>query len=300
MNIQNTLSRTFTQPLFHFSSQRQSRPIDLTRVPFAHRFICFFPVAISLCAVLFCTTTGLCQSNPQRDASALSFLSQALTAAGGSAAIAGVTDFTANGSITYSWGDPVQGTTTIKSRGLTQFRLDSEVPDGTWSFIVNNGAGVLNLPNGTSSAVPYQGTLNADSLTLPIILISAAVGDTSVTVIDGGLVPLGNGQARQITIQQNLSASIDPNGQLSTTTKRDYFFDPVSSLLLQVQDTVYPNNDVVNGGVPRIIGFSGYQMSNGIYVPFSISVSLDGQTLWSIQLTSINFNSGLSDSDFQF
>jgi len=255
---------------------------------------------VAFCTLLLLGTYALGQGTPQRDPSALSFLSQALTAAGGSSAIAGITDFTAIGSITYSWGDPVQGTTTIKSKGLTQFRIDSQVPDGTWSFAANNGAGVLNLPNGAGSAIPYQGTLNAGSLTLPIILVSAAVADTSVTVIDDGLVPLGSGQARQITIQQNLPVSTDPNGQLSKTTKRDFFFDPSTAVLLQVRDTVYPDNDVVNGGVPRIIGMGSYQVSNGITVPFSISVSLDGQTLWSIQLTSINFNTGLSDSDFQF
>ncbi len=242
----------------------------------------------------------LSATTPQRDASALSFLSQALDAAGGSTTIAGITDFTATGSITYSWGDPVPGTTVVKSRGLTQFRIDSQVPDGTWSFIVRNGTGILKLPNGAGNPVPYQGSLIAGSLTLPILQISAALNDASVTVIDDGVVPLGTGQARQISIQQNLSTDIDPNGHLSKTTKRDYFFDPSTLFLLQVHDTVYPNKDVVNGGVQRIIGMGNYQTSNGIAVPFSISVSQDGQTLWSVQLTSINFNTGLSDSDFQF
>jgi len=297
MSLQRHLTNSFELASFEPTSHSQSRPLGLNSN--AVKRIWSSAALCSLLALLLFASSALCQETPQRDASALSLLSQALTAAGGSA-IANVTDFTANGSITYSWGDPVQGTATIKSRGLTQFRLDSQVPDGTWSFIVSNGAGVLNLPNGTSSSVPYQGTLNAGSLTMPIILISAAVGDTSVTVIDDGLVPLGSGQARQITVQQNLSTTSDPNGLLSKTTKRDYFFDPSSFLLLQVQDTVYPFNDAVNGGVQRIIGMSNYQASNGVTVPFSISVSLDGQTLWSIQLTSINFNTGLSDSDFQF
>jgi len=294
MSLQRLLTNSFELASFESTSHSQSRPPGPNSN--SVKRIWSSP---ALCLLLF-ASSALCQGTPQRDASALSFLSQALTAAGGGAAIAGVTDFTANGSITYSWGDPVQGTTTIKSRGLTQFRLDSQVPDGTWSFVVNNGAGVLNLPNGTSSSVPYQGTLNAGSLTMPIILVSAAVGDNSVSVFDDGLVSLGSGQARQITVQQNLSTSSDPNGQLSKTTKRDYFFDPASFLLLQVQDTVYPLNDAVNGGVQRIVGMSNYQSSNGVTIPFSISVSLDGQTLWSIQLTSITFNTGLSDSDFQF
>jgi hypothetical protein len=261
-----------------------------------------FFAAVGCCAMLLSASIALeAQGTPQRDTQALNFLTQVLTAAGGSTAISAITDFTATGSVTYSWTNTsVQGNATIKSRGLTQFRLDSQVPDGTWSMVINNGVGVLNLPDGTGSTIAYHNTLNAGSLTLPITLVSAAVQDTSFTVIDDGVVPLGNGQAHQITIQQNLPSTTDPAGQFSKDAKRDYFFDPSSFQLLQVQDTVHPSNDAVNGGVQRIIGLSDYRSSNGILVPFSISQSVDGQTTWSIGLTSITFNTGLTDSDFQF
>jgi hypothetical protein len=210
-------------------------------------------------------------------------------------------DFTATGSITYSWANTsVQGNATIKSRGATQFRIDSQVPGGTWSMIVSNGTGVLNLPDGTGSTIAYQNTLNVGNLTLPIIPIYTATQDTTVTIIDDGVVPLGSGQAHQITIQQNLPATTDPTGRFSTDTKRDYFFDPSSFQLLQVQDTVPSNNAAVSGGIQHVIGFSNYQVSNGILVPFSISESVNGQTTWSLGLASIAFNTGLTDSDFQF
>jgi outer membrane lipoprotein-sorting protein len=254
----------------------------------------------ALCLCVTPTLTGQ-QSKPQRDSSALSFLSQALGVSGGSAAIAGIADFTASGSITYSWGsESVQGSATIKGRGAEQFRIDSQVPDGTSSMIVSNGAGVLNLPDGTGNAIGYQNALNVGNLTLPIIAIYTATVDTSVSTIDDGVVPLGSGQAHQITIQQNLPSTIDPTGQLSTNTKRDYFFDPSSLQLLQVHDTVASNNAAVNNGLQHIIGFSNYQMSNGILVPLSVSESVNGQTTWSVALTSVTFNTGLADSDFQF
>jgi len=259
------------------------------------------PFLAAVCCCLFSSSVFAAQGTPQRDATALSFLKQVLTAAGGSSVVGGITDFTASGSITYSWaGASVQGNATIKSRGAGQFRIDSQMPGGTWSMIVSNGAGVLNLPDGTGSAIAYLNTLNVGNLTLPIIRIYAATQDTSATVIDDGIVPLGSGQAHQITIQQNLSSTVDPTGQFSRDTKRDYFFDPSSFLILQVQDTDPSNNAAVNWGFQHVVGFSNYQLSNGISVPLSISESVNGQSTWSLGLTSVTFNSGLIDSDFQF
>ena len=56
----------------------------------------------------------------------------------------------------------------------------------------------------------------------------------------------------------------------------------------------------VSGSIQHIIGFSNYQVSNGILFPLSIAESVDGQSTWSLALTSVTFNTGLSDSDFQF
>lgn len=266
------------------------------------RLVCWLFGAACCCAIFFPASMVVeAQSTPRRDAQALSFLTQAIAGAGGSSVISAITDFTATGSITYSWDNSsVQGDATIKSRGLTQFRLDSQVPDGTWSMIVSNGAGVLKLPDGTSNAIAYHNVLNAGSLTLPIIPIAAALQDTTITVIDDGVVPLGNGQAHQITIQQNLPSATGSTNQFSIDTKRDYFFDPSSFVLLQVQDTVHPDGDAMNGGVQHIIGFSNYQIYGGVLAPLSIADSVGGQSIWSIQMTGITFNTGLSDSDFQF
>lgn len=251
--------------------------------------------------VLLASTILCAQNGPQRDPQALALLSQVLSNSGGSSAIAAITDFTETGTITYSWANTaVPGTTTIKSRGMSQFRIDSQVPGGVWSAVVSNGAGVLNLPDGTSAAVAYQNTLNSGNLTLPIVAVYAAVQDTTVTVIDDGLVALGNGQAHQITVQQNLSSTADPSGQLSKDTKRDYFFDPSSLQLLQIQDIIPRNGLIGSGGVQHILSFSNYQVFNGISAPLGVTESADGQSTWSMSLSSVVFNTGLSDSDFQF
>ncbi len=248
--------------------------------------------------VLVCVVSATAQ-NPQRDPSAIAFLTQAVSASGGSNAISAVQDFTAQGTITHFWDDnPEQGQLTVKSRGLTQFRIDSIVPEGTWSSIVNNSAGEMVLPDGTVNPVAYHNTLNAGSMTWPLANVNAALLDQTTSIVDMGLVQVGSGQARQITIQQNLQS--DPTGLLSKLTRKDYFFDPSSFALLRVRFLVLPDHDIVNGGAKCVLDFGGYQIVNGLLVPFSIRISLNRQQVWTIQISSIAFNTGLSDTDFQF
>ena len=258
-------------------------------------------VCACLLLLLISVASTAQQATPRRDATALTFVSRVLTVAGGGTVVGAIADFSASGSIAYSWGAAsVYGSATIKSRGAGQFRIDSQVPGGTLSMVVSNGTGALSLPDGMRSTIAHQDTLNVGNLTLPIICIYAAIQDTTVTIIDDGVVPLGSGQARKITIQQNFPEKIDPTHSLSADTKKDYFFDPSSFRLLQVRDTVPSRNYAVSGSIQHIIGFSNYQISNGILFPLSIAESVDGQSTWSLALTSVTFNTGLSDSDFQF
>jgi len=47
------------------------------------------------------------------------------------------------------------------------------------------------------------------------------------------------------------------------------------------------------------ISFSDHRLASGLLVPFAISEKIAGQQTWTIQLSQITFNAGLSDPDFQ-
>jgi hypothetical protein len=250
------------------------------------------------CAVFAILCCGLSASGQQRDASAISFLNHAVTAAGGSSAIGSIHDFSEQGLITHNWDGPEQGELTVKSRGSSQFRVDSVLPEGRWSYIVNNGTGEFAFPNGAVISLSAHNTFNAGSLTLPICNINAALLDTTASIIDMSTVQFGSGVARQIRIQRTLSS--DPKGTLSKLTTRDYLFEPSSSSLLEIQDYVHPSNDAVNGALMHILDFGNYQNVNGVLVPFLVVETLNGQQTWALQVSSVTFNTGLSDTDFQF
>ncbi len=66
----------------------------------------------------------------QRDRQAISIINQTLAAGGGAALLSTIQDFTGTGSITYYWDPQVNGSMTVKGRGLGQFRIDATLPNG--------------------------------------------------------------------------------------------------------------------------------------------------------------------------
>lgn len=239
------------------------------------------------------------QPTPQRDPSAITFLSRAVSSVGGGAALASIEDFSASGTITHFWNNSSeQGQLTVKSRGPDQFRLDSQVASGTWSLIANHCTGEIIVPDGRKTRLPCHNLMTMGSLTWPILKINTALQDSTMTIMDMGLAAAGSAQTRQIRVLQSIQT--DPTGLSSKLTTADYFFDPTTFALVQVQDVEHPDNAANNNPVTRTIAFGNYQTMNGMLVPFSVSEKIAGQQIWQIQLSSIAFNAGLSDSDFEF
>jgi outer membrane lipoprotein-sorting protein len=239
------------------------------------------------------------QQRSQRDISAITFLSQVVSAAGGEAKLSSIGDFTASGTITHFWGTrPELGQLTIKSRGPMQFRLDSNLSNGNWSWIGNNGTGKVVLPGYPSVPIYAHNCINSGSLTFPILKVVAALRDQTTSVIDMGTVQFENREVRQIRIQPHLS--FDPQGVFSKIMRTDLFFDPATFTLIALQDVRHPDKDAVNNPMVHTVNFANYQNVDGLMVPLAVSELVDGQKTWTIQLSSIEFNVGLTDADFKF
>lgn len=267
--------------------------------PRSRRFLMGLRIPITMFTFFLCTMPATGQQSPRRDASAISFLTQVISAAGGTARIEEIQDYSASGVITHFWNDkPQQGQVTLKALGLLQFRIDSNVSNGSWSFIVHNGNGNLIEPDGTRHSIAYHNCINSGSLTWPILKINAALLDQSMMIIDLGRVQFQNVKARRIRIQQNFPS--DPTGLFAKLSQTDYFFDPAQFVVVQTQDYRHPDDDAVNGSLVHTVDFASYRTIDGVLVPFSISELIGGQRTWQIQLNTLSFNSGLSDSDFQF
>jgi hypothetical protein len=264
--------------------------------------------AVALLAVLSLLPVSLLaqqgtqtSTTPQRDQQALSVLTQCLTAAGGAQAITAIQDYKATGTVTYFWaGQETTGTTTLQGRGVDQFRIDSALSSGNYSYIVSKGSGELKDIRGNTAHIPYHNAVTASNLSFPFAELAARLQDTSYNITYVGLVTKNGQQVHQIRTSKVLATTNATQEQtIVRLTTRDFFIDPQSFQVLGTQDMTHPNNNATQNFTHEIL-FSDYSVVNGVLVPLAITERIGGQQTWTIQLSQITFNVGLTDSDFAF
>ena len=239
------------------------------------------------------------QQPPQPDPQAVAILTQCLNAAGGAQAFAAVRDFSASGTITYYWaGKEVQGNVKVRGRGTGQFRLDATLPEGVRSWVVSDGAGSLKEASGNIGRIPYHNAVDFGSLTFPLSHILAALNDPSMSISYLGVVTKSGREFHQIRVRQTFSEGADPGGILTKLNTKDFFIDAASFQVSRTLDMIHPEKDSTQDH-PHEMEFSDYRPVNGLFVPFSITEKIGGQRTWTIQLSAISFNPGLTDADFK-
>lgn len=231
--------------------------------------------------------------NPQ----ALALLTQSLNAAGGSSATSGIQDFTGAGTITYNWANAqVQAPVTVKSMGITTFRVDSSLNSGTQTWAVDGMAGVLISPDGSRRNSAFYNLTIAGSLTIPALRIVSILQSPSTGVSYVGQVTINGSAAYQIhcVLATNSSTSTSSLPAFGTF---DLYLDATSLLVVSIQETAYSeSNSQVS--LTHELDFSNYQTVEGAVVPFGIVEKIGGQQTWSISLNSLSFNSGLTEAVF--
>lgn len=260
----------------------------------------FFALSILLSAG---TLKGQQTSSPAtavRDPQALSTLQQCLTAAGGMQAISAVQDFTGTGNITYFWaGQPVSGSATVRGLGASHFRLDAELPQGTRSWFVNGLQGTIRNADGSTVPISYANAVNWGSATLPYLGVAAALNDSSVAISTIGTTTVNSRQGFVIRMQRTFSTADDPTGDLAKLNQKSYVIDSQTFLILETQDTQWSDDGRMLPTKREVI-YSNFKAANGITVPFTIIEKVGGQQTWSLQLSNVTFNSGLTADVFQF
>jgi len=225
-------------------------------------------------------------------------LNQVLAASGGVTALTSIQDFTATGTITYSWaGEAVPGTVTVYGKGVHQFRMDANVSGGTQSLTVNGAAGTFLPLDGRKISLPSTNGMTAGSLTFPAARIVNALSNSSTSLSYLGLVNWNGSQTYQVHVAPPVDPALSMNGKFGTLGSFDLYIDPTSYRVLELAETIWWDGDATKSYLHQLI-FSNYTSSNGLSVPFSITEKIGGQQTWSVTLTSSTCNSGLSHSLF--
>jgi hypothetical protein len=234
---------------------------------------------------------------PVRDPQGIAILTQSANAAGGTSAILAVQDYSASGEVNYYWGDGEQGTVVVKGRGTGQFRAEATLPEGVRSWAVSNGTGWVKEADGRTDVIFSHNAGNLGSLTFPFAYLVSALQDTSTSVIYVGLETINGAQAHHIRAQKNYPQGSDPTGLFQKLSKREFFVDASSLLVVASEDMTHPRDTATVDAVRRV-QFSDYRRVNGVLLPFRIAESVAGQRGETFQLSQMAFNTGLQDSDF--
>ena len=233
------------------------------------------------------------QSNlplPVKDPQAVSVVSQALSAAGGNAAIAAIGDYTATGNITYHFDvdRDVQGTVMVRGNGVDQLRIDSNLPSGTRSESTS-GITSFKSENGSVQQIHRPSPMAPARLVLPYLeLMMGSISTKSLSLLSKGQTQLDGHTVYDIQVQHVLPPNLSARTPYVTI---DFFIDSTSFQVLMMQDTL-------SESLIRQVRYSQFTSIGGVSVPFALNTRINGQPVWDISLAGISFNRGLTTSDF--
>ena len=236
---------------------------------------------------------------PTRDAQAVTVANQVITAAGGTAAIGAIKDFTATGNMAMPSGQQsVQVPVTIKGMGLSQFRIDTNVTSGVSSWAMYHGK--VSLQNADGTVVPsyIRSPLTPSTLIFPHQLLATAINSQFYSLLYEGPTQIGGRPAVDIRIQPTMPQGSDPSGQFAGLSAVDFLVDASTFQILATRDMVRTVKNMWIGN-PHEIQYVKYTVVAQVFIPFSISESVGGQTPRVLTVQSFSVNSGLTDSEFQ-
>ena len=250
--------------------------------------LCFLLFNISLWGQQ--TQPGIAPPPAPKDPQAITIVSQALSVAGGTTAIAVINDYTATGNITYHSDQGVQGSVTVQGLGLNQYRLDASLPKGVRSWAVTDGRMSQKAEDGSVKPMHSQLPMNLSGLVVPYLELSIALKSPAFGLSNKGVIEVNGRSAYDIQVQRVATGITRPT-RVDGFFTRDYFVDASTFQVVMTQDLL-PDHAF------RQLQYSDFRPISGVLVPFSISEVAGSQQTWSMQLSQITFNTGLQDSAF--
>jgi outer membrane lipoprotein-sorting protein len=234
--------------------------------------------------------------SPQRDTQALSILAQMLNATGwGSAALP--VDAGASGTVTRYMPDG-QSTVevTIQSKGTRLYRAVVQDPTGPFTTIVNGDGGTVSTPSGTRS-LPVHAAISQRVWVFPVFSDLLALSDGAVGLQYVGMENVNGQSAHRIEIQRQYTRDDALGGLRTQLSHLTVWISPTNWYPVQVQfNRASDDNPTAIRALIRTL--SDFRFVNGLAFPFRQEQIASGQLMYTLQLNTVVFNAGLSDTLF--
>lgn len=241
---------------------------------------------------------------PTKDPAALSVLSQMVTATGWTPSHL-PQDAIATGIISNPQGIDSPGTNfTVRVKNCGEFRVDVQDDSGPHTLIINGNGGALQSA-GETDMIPALSAISIQPQILPFFCDLANFADPNVSVMLVGIETVAGQPASRIQLvrpQIAATSTSDPSSgaPMSAPPVRGpltVWISNESGLPIQIAFTwVSTNNSSVSLTVCTLL--SDFRFVSGVAVPYQQEQQAKGTTIQTMQLSSVNFNTGLSDADF--
>jgi hypothetical protein len=234
------------------------------------------------------------QSAPviQRDPQALSLLQASVSAMGRTVPA----DSVATGSVTIVAGSQTStGTIRILTRGTNQSSEQITLPQSTYSVTYSAGLAGESINSATAS-IPIERTVTSQSVCFPLPFLAAALANSDESIQYVALETTGQESVQHIRIQNTFASQ--PNfQQFAGLATFDVWLDANTSLPERIS-FVRRNGSGATPRIPLDAFFSAYKTTSGVAYPMQIKLSLNGTPWATITISSVAFNTGLTDSNF--
>jgi hypothetical protein len=227
------------------------------------------------------------------DLQAISVLKQSIIAMGGTVP----QDSRASGTVLIIAGsDKEEGTFTIFTRGTSQTAEQITTTSGTRKSVYSDGLANDTDNTGLNRMYSVELAASSQSPLFPLPLLTAILSYTDTAYEYIGTENLDSVECHHIRVYRTFAAQPDLT-YLASFTTRDIWIDSKTGLPHQVTYSLREGT----GAVPTTsvtISFSNYQQTGRIQYPLQIVRSINGTPWMIITISSVNLNTGLSDSNF--
>lgn len=247
--------------------------------------------AVILGSILLCNAFAASLPTPaKKDPVALNYIQAALTAMGGSAAVAQVQDSVISGTITPTTGSWVQPASFIWKTSGSEFRTEISRSSGDQIFVSGHGKPAVSR-NGTVANLYYHVSMVADPFQLPALVLASKLADPQVSIFSVGSTSLAGKAVFKV------QTSSSRNAAQTAITQQIWYFDTSTGLPLRVEYRI-PAAENMEQWTDAATDYSAYQQIEGLLVPFQMTYSEDGSPLETLSVSQVNFNVGSQPSEF--
>jgi len=252
---------------------------------------------VLLCISFTAAPAQQAASPPARDPQAITLVQNAIAAMGGSGA-GQIQDTLTQATTTWLQNPAAPATTTtIKTKGPDKLRVDNGSGSALNSVIHNQGRN-LRFAGAAWKQGPSANSFHKRPEHLPVVLLAYELARPDLTADYIGLETIGTQTAHHIRLARVSTMGNDLDAQQTKNSRLDVFIDPQSFLVLKISYLQFSETDW-RLGLPMEIYYSDYRSVAGMLIPFNQRAVFNGNPMFNLSLSSVAFNQGLPDSDFE-